>query len=174
MIMRVKNTRGARESVGATLIELIIMLSIIGVTSAIMALTFSEVTRVTSSDMSQAILLGQVHQAGTWIAKDVASAYKVTAGSAGTWTCNMTSYLYNSQTGAFTNSYENYTIRNGVLLRNNNPIAQFIVNPGSDTQFTKSTATSTENNTYVLQIKAVRGASSFSQTFKIYQRMPPQ
>jgi prepilin-type N-terminal cleavage/methylation domain-containing protein len=174
MIFRGKITVMASGNRGFTLLELIIMISIIGVTAPIMALTFSEVTRVTSSDMSQAIVLSQVHQAGAWISKDVASAYKVTAGSTGTWTCNMTSYLYNSQTGTFANSYENYTISNGMLLRNGNPIAQYIVNPGSDTLFTQVTPTATENHTYVLKIKAVRNTASFSQTFKIYQRMPPQ
>ncbi len=156
---------------GYTLIELLVMLSVIGAVVAIMAMTFSEATMITSRDMTQAIAMLQVHQAGNWITKDVAGAYRVTAGSSGTWTCNITSYLF--QNGTFTYAYENYTISNGVLKRNGAPVAQNIVNPGTDTQFTQVTPTATENHTYVLTIKAVVNKSGFSQTFKIYQRMPP-
>ena len=78
-----KGKAAARWSRGFTLLELIIILSIIGGVSAVMAMTFSEATKVTSSDMAQALVLAQVHQASDWIAKDVASADNITAGSPG-------------------------------------------------------------------------------------------
>lgn len=155
---------------GFTLIELIVTLSIMGAVSAIMAMTFSEATKLTSSDMAQAIVLAQVHQAGESIAKDVASADNITAGSTGTWTCSMVCYQWNGT--AFVTQNITYTISNGQLLRNGVIIAQYIVNPGTDTLFTQVTPTATENNTYILSIKAVKNNASFSKALKIYQRIP--
>ncbi|MGA2158355.1 MAG: type II secretion system protein [Dehalococcoidia bacterium] len=172
MIIYKKGKAGTNWSAGFTLIELIVTLSIMGAVSAIMAMTFSEATKLTSSDMAQAIVLAQVHQAGESIAKDVASADNITAGSTGTWTCSMVCYQWQQSTSTFISSSVTYTISNGQLLRNGVIIAQYIVNPGSDTLFTKVTPTGTENNTYVLTVKAVKNNASFSKAFKIYQRIP--
>lgn len=167
-----KSGLNAKWSRGYTLIELLVLITIIGGVSAVMALTFSEATKLTSSDMAQAIVLAQVHQAGDWIAKDVAGAYSVSAGSSGNWTCSMSCYQWNGS--AFTTSTIAYTISNGVLRRNGQYIAQYIVNPGTDTLFTKVTPTVNENNTYLLTVKAVKNNVSFSKVFKIFQRIPPQ
>ncbi|MGD0354596.1 MAG: hypothetical protein ABSB31_04020 [Dehalococcoidia bacterium] len=168
-----KGNAAVRWSRGFTLLELIIILSIIGGASAVMAMTFSEATRVTSSDMAQALVLAQVHQASDSIAKDVASADNITATSGGNL-CSMTCYQWSGS--AFTRSTVTYTITSGNLLRNGKYIAQYI-DPAS-TSLIKVPPTITENNTYLLTIRAAKsvGTNKYASdniTFKFYQRMPP-
>ncbi|MHB8085530.1 MAG: hypothetical protein ACYDHZ_06870, partial [Dehalococcoidia bacterium] len=117
----------------------------------------------------------QVHQAGASIAKDVASADNITAGSAGNWACSILCYQWNPATLTFTTSTVNYTINNGNLLRNGVYVAQYI--DAAHTSFVKGPATVTENNTYVLTVTAVKSLglnknATFSNSFKMYQRLP--
>ncbi len=160
---------------GYTLVEIIVLISIIGFVSLVMALTFGVVSRINLSDTGQSVSLNQVHQAGSWISRDVESAENITAGSAGSWHCAITRFSYNPADNITTQSIE-YVISNGVLLRKVNgssgtPVAEYMVNPGTDTTFVKAAATATENNTYILTVKATYQNSTNTQTFKIFQRI---
>ncbi len=80
---------------------------------------------------------------------------------------------YNWTGGSMTTVNVEYVIQSGVLLRKVNQgqgveIARYLSDPGTDTLFAKS---ATENNTYVLTLKAVYNTSSINKTYKINKRI---
>ena len=63
------------------MIELLVIIAILGAITAVMAMTVNTALNITTTDTAQSILFSQVHQAASWISKDVASADNITTDS---------------------------------------------------------------------------------------------
>ncbi len=164
-----KNSRS-----GFTLVELLIVIAVIGFLTAVLALTFSAVTRISSTSMSQNIVLSQVQMAGDWISRDILSAENVTAYSSGTRLAMISRYQWNG-TDNITKVTVYYDINGNTLTRtvgtgNAQQVAQFISPIGSGTSLAASTAAS-ENKTYILTVQSVYNNSNFSRVYKVSQRI---
>jgi len=153
--------------------ELLVIIAILGTITAVMAMTINMALKITTTDTAQNILLSQVHQAASWISKDIASADNITPIDNSTTLFYMKRYQWNGVDNITNTTTITYSVDSkSNLLRNGSIIAQFIKYPDTDTTFTKVTPSATENNTYLLKLKAVYGNSSYKQQFKIYQRLP--
>jgi prepilin-type N-terminal cleavage/methylation domain-containing protein len=161
---------------GFTLIELLIVIAICGFVTAVMAMMFNLVTKISSTSTAQNIVLSQVQQAGAWMSRDIMSADNVTLYTSGTRVCKIGRYQWNG-TDNITSAIIDYDIINNRLLRTVEPgqaqiIAQFISAHGSGTDLVASTSPS-ENNTYIFTIQSVYGTSpAFSRVYKMNQRIP--
>ena len=161
-----------RAEGGYTLIELLAVLAIMAVLTGALAMTFNLVTNVSANSTEQFLVMSQVQVAGSTISKDVASSCNITTGTAGNWHCSMSRYMWNGTDNVTTTPVE-YVITDGVLLRRVNGaqgtrIAEFINGPGTDTTFVSSS----ENNTYLLTIKAKYENTSFSSVYKVVCKSP--
>jgi prepilin-type N-terminal cleavage/methylation domain-containing protein len=157
---------------GFTLIELLVVIAIMAFLTGAIAMTFNLVTNVSANSTEQYMVMSQVQVAGSTIAKDIASSCNVTAGSAGNWHCSMSRYMWNG-TDNVTTTPVDYIISNGVLTRRVNGtggtrIAEYISGPGTDTTFVSAS----ENNTYLLTIKAKYEDTSFSSMYKVVCKSP--
>jgi type II secretory pathway pseudopilin PulG len=164
------------NQVGYTLIELIVIIAILGTITTVMAMTINMALKLTTADTAQNILLSQVHQAASWIAKDVASADNITTDS-GTVLCSIKRYVWNQVDNITATTTIDYVVSNSNLLRkvNGSPgsiVAQYIQYPDTDTSFTIAPSSPYQSNAYLLKLKAVYGNSSYKQQFKLYQRLP--
>jgi len=159
---------------GYTLIELLVIIAIVGAISAVLAMTINMTLKITTTDTAQNILLSQVHQAASWISKDIKSADNITIGS-GTVLCSLKRYVWNQADNITTTTTIDYVVSGTNLLRKKDGsssgtiVAQFIQYPDTDTSFTTDPSSP---NAYLLRLKAVYGNSSYSQLFRIYQRLP--
>jgi len=153
---------------GYTLIELLVIIAILGTITAVMAMTINMALQITTTDTAQNILISQVHQGASWISKDVASADNITPIDNSTTLFYMKRYQWNGADNITSTTTITYSVDSkSNLLRNGSIVAQFIKYPDIYTTFT-----ATENNTYLLKLKASYGNSSYKQQFKIYQRLP--
>ncbi len=158
---------------GFTLIELLVVIAILGSLGAIMAMTFSLMTKVSMESAAHNIMLAQVHLAGNWITKDVESAKTVTVGPSPAL-CTLTCYRWNGIddiTNTTSIVYKITTDTNGieVLTRkvDTNPeqqIAQYI---SSGTTFTLLS-----NNMYEVNVKAAYNNFPLNRIYKAEQRYP--
>ena len=165
------------DEAGFTLVELIVVIAVVGLVAGVMALMFNVVTKVSSESTSQNIVLSQVHEAGSWLTRDIVSSTNVTTYTSGTRLAKIVRYLWNGSDNISTVVID-YDIINNKLLRTVEPgqgklIAQFISALGSGTGLNKSAATS-ENNTYIFTVQSSYNNSSFSRVYKINQRFPVQ
>jgi prepilin-type N-terminal cleavage/methylation domain-containing protein len=161
------------EQRGFTLIELLVVMAILTSLGAIMAMTFSLVTKVGTGSAAHNVMLAHVHLAGNWITRDVESAKIVTVGPSPAL-CTMKCYRWNGTDNITDNTqiiYRITTNTNGikVLTRkvDTNPeqqIAEFI---SSDTTFTPLS-----NHMYELNIKAAYNTFSLNKIYKAEQRYP--
>lgn len=157
---------------GYTLVELLVVISIMAFLTAAMTITFSVVSNVSAATTEQYMVMSQVQVAGNTIAKDVASSRNVIAGSAGSWHCSMDRYVWNG-TDNVTTIPVDYVITDGVLTRRINEaqgiqIAKHISRPGIDTTFMATV----DNNTYLLTITAKYADASFSSVYKVACKSP--
>jgi len=158
---------------GYTLIELLAIVAILGAIAALLAMTVNMALKITTTDTAQNILLSQVHQAASWISKDIKSADNITTGS-GTVLCSLKRYVWNQADNMTTTTTVDYVVSGTNLLRKKDGnsgtiVAQFIQYPNADTSFTADPSSA---NAYLLKLKAVYGKSSYIQLFRIYQRLP--
>jgi prepilin-type N-terminal cleavage/methylation domain-containing protein len=167
-----------RGQQGFTLIELLVVVAVIGFIAGVMVLMFSLVTKVGSVSTAQNIVLSQVQQAGSWMTRDIISSDNVTTYTSGSRLVTMYRYSWDSGSGTIQVVRVDYDVdvNTGRLLRSVNNgtgaiIAQFITGPGVDTTVTKSASLS-ENNTYIFNVKAAYSNSSFSKVYKMNQRAP--
>jgi len=161
---------------GYTLIELLVIIAILGAISGVMAMTINIALKITSTDTAQGILLSQVHQAASWIAKDVASADNITPDN-GTNLCSFKRYLWNQVDNITTTTTIDYVVSNSNLLRKVNGgqgsiVAQNIKYPDADTTFIIAPSAPYQSNAYLLKLDAGYGNNSYKQQFKMYQRLP--
>jgi prepilin-type N-terminal cleavage/methylation domain-containing protein len=161
---------------GYTLIELLVVIAVLGSITAVMVMTINMALMITTTDTAQSILLSQVHQGESWIAKDVASADNITTNN-GTVLCSLKRYVWNQVDNITTTTTIDYVVSNTNLLRKVNgssgtTVAQFIKYPDADTTFTVAPSAPYQSNAYLLKLKAVYGNSSYKQQFKMYQRLP--
>lgn len=164
------------ERGGYTLLELLVVLAILGLTTAVTAMTIGIALNITATNSAQSILLCDVYQAASWISKDVLSADNITPDN-GTVLCSLKRYAWNGADNITNITQIDYVVSNSQLLRKVNGssggiVAEFIKYPDDNTTFTKAPVTATENNTYLLKLHAIDGNSSYNQQFKIYQRIP--
>lgn len=162
----------SQQTYGYTLVELLVVISILAVLSSVMAITFSTVTVVGTRTASQNMVISQVQMAGEWISKDVVSSCNVTAGSPGNWQCSMQRYIWDGVDN-ITTKRVSYVIENGILKRKiedgaDVEVARFISGPGSDTTFVASS----ENNTYLLTVSSQFNEASFKSVYKIKCKSP--
>jgi len=162
-----------RRHGGYTLVELLVIIAILGVMSAVLAMTVNMALKITTTDTAQNILLSQVHQAASWISKDIRSADSITTGS-GTVLCSLKRYVWNQADNITTTTTIDYVVSGTSLLRKEDGnsgtiVAQFIQYPNTDTSFTADPSAA---NAYLLKLKAVYGNSSYKQLFRICQRLP--
>lgn len=81
---------------GFTLVELLIVISIIGVLTAAAATTVSVVMKTSTTAMEQNRELGEVHMAGSWISRDMKKArsgHDFVQTTAGSTLCSMQCYV---------------------------------------------------------------------------------
>ena len=157
---------------GYTLIELLVIISVVALLSGVLAMTYNLITRTASMNNESSVALLQVTEASRWITKDVQSADNITGYSDIAWNCVMNCYDWTG-TSIDTVNVE-YVIQNGVLLRIINQsqtveIARYLSGPGTDTLFAKSAS---EDNAYILTLKVVYNNASVSKTYKINKRIP--
>lgn len=160
---------------GFTLVELIIVTAVVGFLASVMAFMFSVVTRVSSVSTSQNIVLSQVQQAGSWMTRDIVSSDNVTVYTSGNRLVSMDRYRWDGVTSTIQTARVDYDVESGQLLRKLDGgqglrVAQFIAGPNTDTRVTASTAPS-ECNTYIFNVTATYGNSSFSRVYKMSQRV---
>lgn len=155
---------------GFTLVELVVIIGILSIISAILAQTFVVVTRVNSMATSQNKLVIQTHTAANWISGDVESALKgsVTAGTGNTL-CSMRRYQWNGADNITDNTSITYQVNNNILTRQvgsntAQQIAQFIL--ASGTTFAAENVTT---GYYDLTVTASDNSSSYSEVFKMNQ-----
>jgi prepilin-type N-terminal cleavage/methylation domain-containing protein len=157
---------------GYTLVELLVVIGIMAFLTGAIAMTFSLVTNLSANSTEQYLVMSQVQVAGSTIAKDIASSCNITAGTAGNWHCSMSRYIWNGTDNVTTTPVE-YVISDGLLTRRVNGapgtrIAEFISGPGTDTTFVSLS----ENNTYLLTVKAKYDKTSFSSVYKVVCKSP--
>jgi prepilin-type N-terminal cleavage/methylation domain-containing protein len=87
---------GYSKQNGFTLVELLVVLSIIGVLSTAIAMTIGVVMKTSTTAMEQNSALSQVHMAGSWISRDLknADASEDISETAGDLLCSMTCYVW--------------------------------------------------------------------------------
>jgi type II secretory pathway pseudopilin PulG len=171
MAMRKIQLLSSGECPGYTLTELLVVLGTVALLSGVIAMTFSVITTTNRMNTDETIAMLQVHEAGRWITKDVQSADNVTGYSDVAWNCAMNCFKWTG-TSVATVLVE-YVIQDGVLLRKVNgdqgtQIAMHLADPGTNTLFSKSTS---ENNTYLLSVRAVYNGASISKAYKINKRI---
>ena len=157
---------------GYTLVELLVVISILAVLTSVTAITFSTITIVGTRTASQNMVISQVQMAGDWISKDVVSSCNVTAGSPGSWQCSMQRYIWDGADNV-TLQRVSYVIEDGILKRKVEDgagveVARFISGSGTDTTFVASS----ENNTYLLTVSSQFNEASFKRVYKIKCKSP--
>ena len=160
---------------GFTLVEVLIIIAILGSIMGIMAMTFGMVTRTTVVDTSQNLMMSQVNQAASWIARDVESASSVSTDN-GTVLCSIQRYVWDGADITSSTTID-YVVTGGILRRKVNgsagtPVAQFISYPDADTTLTLAPSSPFQTNTYILKLKTAYKNGVYKQEYKIRQRAP--
>lgn len=131
---------------GFTLVEVLVVMSIIGVVSAGTAITLNVVTNTNRQSMGQNRALNDVHMTGNSIARDVKNVVrgddpddvKLTDGNT---LCLLRCSAWDNATGTFVTDNVTYTVDQGVLTRtseragSSSVIARYIVGPGPGTTY---------------------------------------
>jgi len=160
---------------GFTLVEILLVIAILGAITGVMAMTFGMVTRTTTTDTAQNLMMSQVNQAANWIARDVGSASSVTTDN-GTVLCSVQRYVWDGNDITGTTTID-YIVTGGILRRKVNgsigtPVAQFISYPDASTTFTLAPSSPFQTNTYILKLRASYKNGEYKQEYKISQRAP--
>lgn len=168
------------KQLGFTLIELVVVLSLVGIISGIVALTIGMSMKISGITTPRNLLISQVHLAGNWITGDVHSCVgsTISAGTPGTWGCSMERYIWNGT--IFEYIKVDYTIAEGVMTRSvykkdvgglwqidsQQEVARYIKGPGTATTFEGPTV----SDTYLLTVSAVYGGETVTQFYKVIWR----
>jgi prepilin-type N-terminal cleavage/methylation domain-containing protein len=160
---------------GFTLVELLVVIAILGAITGIMAMTIGMATRTTATDTAQNLMMSQVNQAASWIAKDVGSASSVSTDN-GTVLCSVQRYVWDGNDITGTTTID-YVVTGGILRRKVNgstgtPVAQFISYPDAATTFTLAPSSPFQTNTYILKLKVAYKNGEYKQEYKISRRVP--
>jgi len=160
---------------GFTLIEVLVVIAILGAIMGVMAMTFGMVTRTTATDTARNLVMSQVNQAASWIAKDVESASSVSTDN-GTVLCSVQRHVWDGNDITGTTNID-YIVTGGILLRSvdggaGKTVAQFISYPDVDTTLTLAPSSPFQTNTYVLKLKSAYKNNEYKQEYKIRQRAP--